>query len=145
MRNDTLDHNQCLRICCGNESAISWIVLGHAYVHEIDDLIDEDHTGERVCRVCALALQLYTHPFFMAHQATLASAMMVITNSYADSVRWEKETDWKAGFSDWARHGWIDVVLLVAFLCGGYQHMRNQSLELRSQSYHDHHHDGKVV
>ncbi len=150
MTNDSLDHKQVERLCCGDPVAMHWIQLGHRYIHDLDDLIDVDIpnadqvTGaERVCRIGALAIELYTHPFFVKNGAALSQAMITNTNNYADSVRWEKsKVPWQRGFSDWARHGWIDVALVVAYICGGYANMRNESAELRALSYADHH-DGK--
>jgi hypothetical protein len=150
MNNRTTDHAQIVRLCRGNTEALEWIEIGRRYVHEIDDLIDEDvprgdrrAAAERACRIGALAIQLYSHPFFLKHGAALSQAMLTNTNNYADSVRWEESgTKWQREFSDWARHGWLDVALLVAYICGGYENMRNESAELRAVSYSDHHDDG---
>lgn len=147
MTNDGIDQAQILRMCRGNEEAYQWIQLGRRYVHEIDDLLDNDvpkadrfSATERVSRIGILAIELYTHPFFVKHSQALGAAMVSITNSYTDSVHWEKSgTKWKANFSDWARHGWIDVCLLVAYICGGHQNMRNESAELRAIAFADHH------
>lgn len=147
MTNQELDRDQLLRLCNGNQEAVHWVQIGRRYVHEIDDLIDVDIVksnvsmgAERMCRIGALALELYTHPFFVKHSTMLATAMLTNTNNYADSVRWEgSDTKWQSGFSDWARHGWIDVLLVVAYICGGYAGMRVHSAELRALSYSDHH------
>lgn len=142
------------RICNGNREAIDWIQLGHAYCHEIDDLIDESvpradraDAVNRVCRIGAMAIRLYTHPFFLQNSQALASAMMVNTINYRDSVLWEgSDVEWQKTFSDWARHGWIDIVLVVSELCGGYESSASDSLELRALAYTNHHDgSGKVI
>lgn len=150
MTNDAADHDQVIRLCRGNQEAMSWIQIGKRYIHEIDDLIDEDlkqgnqaRGAERVCLIGALAIELYTHPFFLKHGAALSAVMLINTNNYADSLRWEGSlVPWQRSFSDWARHGWIDVCLVVGYICGGYSSMRNESAELRTLSYADHHDDG---
>ncbi len=123
--------------------------MGRMYVHEIDDLVDEELTklqvAEKVCTIGALALDLYTHPFFLKHSAVLRSHMLLNTNNWLDSVNCESEPGWKQGFSDWARHGWVDLVLVVAEICGGYAGMRNESMELRTMSYMAHHDQGKPI
>jgi len=123
--------------------------LGRLYVHEIDDLIDEELTkaekAEKACTIGALALDLYTHPFFLKNMAVLRSHMLLNTNNYLDSVNCENEPGWKAPFSDWARHGWVDLVLVVAEICGGYANMRNESMELRTMSYMSHHDGEKAI
>lgn len=154
MTNSELDNKQLIRLCNGNEEAMQWIQLGRIYCHEIDDLIDVDvpkadrlSAAERACFIGYLAKELYTHPFFLKNSAALGQAMINNTNNYADSVRWEGSSiGWQRNHSDWARHGWLDVCLVVAFICGGYQNMRNESAELRTVAYVDHHDEsGKVA
>lgn len=152
MTNQTLDQMQLLRLCCGNTEAVQWLSIGHAYIHEIDDLIDEDiprkspGTVERIGRIGMLALQLYTHPFFLRYSGALSAAMITNCNLYMDSVRWEKsDVPWQRNFSAWARHGWVDVALLVGFLCAqpgrdpsAFAHLRREAKEIRHSSQHDH-------
>jgi len=147
MTHEDLDAVSIQRICCGDPEAAQWLQVGRVYCHAIDDLIDEDipnshriRGAERVCVIGALALEVYTHPFFIKHSAALKQAMLTCTNTYADSVRWEHSpVTWQMQYADWARHAWIQVVLTVAGLCGGYTHMRALSEELWAISYADHH------
>lgn len=150
MTTTDLDKNALARTCCGNLEAMEWINLGRIYVHLIDDIIDEDipaanrvSGAERVCAMGAIAIKLYTHPFFLKNKDALAQAMMTCTNTFADSVAWENsDEEWKRGFSEWGSHSWIEVILVVANICGGlrgYEHMRAISAELRVVSYVDHH------
>lgn len=146
-----MDHNTAKRICNGNEEAFDWMQIGRIYCHEIDDLIDEDTklehdvarklvAGAHACRIGAIALDLYTHPFFLKNMATLKEAMMTNTLNYADSVATEEsQVEWQRQFSDWARHGWVQVCLTVARICGGFDHAKSLSMELRTMSYVDHH------
>lgn len=125
--------------------------IGRAYIHEIDDLIDVDipkgdkvRGAERACRIGALALALYTHPFFVKHSQALGGAMLVNTINYRDSVRFEASTvPWQRNYSDWARHGWLDVCKLVAALCpGGYDVAAAESPAMIAVAYANHH-DGE--
>lgn len=151
MRNHReVDKETVVRLCNGNAEALDWIQIGRLYVHEIDDLVDEEFTkqakAEQVCKIGALALCLYTHPFFLKNMAVLRSAMMINTNTYLDSVMWEEsDVAWKRQFSDWARHGWIQVVLIVAEICGGYISMSSASRELWTMAYVAHHDGDKPV
>lgn len=147
MTKEQKEHEQCIRLCRGNKEAMQWLQLGRLYCHEIDDLIDADipnsdraNGAERMCRIGAMALDLYTHPFFVAHSAALSTAMRLNTANYADSVLWEKsQIEWQRQFSDWSRHGWINVILVVAAICGGYPNMRAESAELWEYAYVEHH------
>ena len=141
-----MDRNSLLRLCNNNPEAVEWIQLGRVYCHEIDDLVDEDSgkskadIAERACRIGAMALQLYSHPFYQKHTQALGHAMLVNTINYADSVGWEgSKVEWQRSYSDWARHGWISVALVVASICGGYDCARNESKELWTLAYVDHH------
>lgn len=149
-----LDDRIVRRICGQHIEAIEWLQLGRHYIHLIDDVIDEDlpkanreQGAERMCAIGAMAIALYSHPFFIAHREALGQAMLTCTNAYADSVAWEQsETPWQRQCSDWARHSWIEVALVVAYICGGYENMRGCSAELRAMSWADHHNQtGKVT
>lgn len=148
-----MDSSAVVRLCKGNAEAFEWIQIGRIYCHEIDDLIDEDvpkanriSAAQRACRIGALALQLYTHPFFLKNMPALRAAMMLNTSNYLDSVEWEEaSSEWQRHFSDWARHGWVQVVLVVAEICGGYENMRNESQELTTMAYANHHNQDKPV
>jgi hypothetical protein len=141
------DHASVLRLCSGNAEAVDWIQLGRLYCHEIDDLIDEYvkagdkcKAAERACYIGGLAIALYTHPFFLKNMPALKSAMLLCTLKYRDSVLMEQSNiRWQHEFSDWARHSWIEVCLVVSEICGGYCHARAQSLELWTVAFADHH------
>lgn len=147
MTHRELDAQSVARLCNGNTEAFEWIQMGRLYCHAIDDLIDETvpkgdrmEAATQVCRIGAMALRLYTHPFFLKNHQALTSVMMVNTINYRDSVLWENSTvEWQRQFSDWGRHGWTDVALVVGELCGGYDAISNESLEIRTTSYVNHH------
>ncbi len=142
-----MDHQTARRICNGNEEAFDWMQMGRIAVHEIDDLIDEDlpqtnrdRGGQRVCRIGAILLDLYTHPFFLKNIGPLKEAMMKNTLDYSASVAWENsKVKWQKEFSDWARHGWVSVCITIARICGGYDHADAIKMELWTNAFTDHH------
>ena len=112
------------------------------YVHAIDDIEDEETTAEFRLATFVAALELYTHPFFLKHGAALKQVVYNCTNLYADAVAWEKsKVEWQRGFADWARHSGAEMVLAVARIVGGWPHMRNISLELRTVNWSEHHNE----
>lgn len=147
MDNRRLDHTAVHRLCNGNREALEWVQLGRIYMHEGDDLIDEDvlagdkvAAAKRAARLGAMALRLYTHPFFLKNIDALKHAMLRNFHNYRDSVIWENsDVEWQRQFSDWARHGWLEVCMTVGEICGGYDNVANESLELRTMSYVEHH------
>lgn len=127
-------------VCCGNQQAAQWLALWRDYCHAIDDIEDGPTTPEHRLATFAAAVELYTHPFFKAHEATLKQIVLNTTNAYADSVRWEKSSvPWQREWADHYRHFGVEMLLAVAGICGGYQAMRGISLELRANCHHDHH------
>lgn len=136
-----------LRVTCGNESAADFLKHWSAYVHGIDDIIDEDVSNEAILETFMLAAFVYTHPFFVANLMALRQIAINCTNAYADTVAWEKsEEAWKQNFSDHYRHFGAEMVVAVAALCGGYRHARQVSPTLREICWTEHHNaKGEVV
>lgn len=125
----------------GNESAAEFLRLWRSFVHGIDDIIDGDIVEpEGVLRVFMQAAFVYSHPFFLNNLRELRQLAVNCTNAYADSVMWEKSPEaWKRNFSDHYRHFGAEMVLAIAAICGGYDHMREVSKKLREICWIEHH------
>ena len=128
------------RLTLGNKEAQDWLNLWGTYIHWVDDIIDEDVDGQFILNTFAMPIEIYTHPFFLKHGHQLRQLIINCTNAYADCVAWEKTgTDWQQGFTDHYRHFGCELGLAVAYIVGGWQHMRSVSLELRTACWVDHH------
>jgi hypothetical protein len=126
----------------GNAEAVDFLTRWGAYVHGIDDLIDEVSDNEFKISLFARAIEIYTHPFFLKNIIALRQVALHANNLYADSVACEKsEVKWEKDFADWARHSPTEMVLAVANIAGGYDHMRAVSMEMRKLCYNEHHDD----
>lgn len=126
----------------GNQEAMVFLLAFHAYCHGIDDLIDGDleKNTENILDLLMQANALYTTPFYQAHFVRLGGIVAHITNTYADSVAWEKSDDaWKRGVADVIRLCGNDMVLAVSAITSGYRGMRNLSLKLREFSWKNQH------
>jgi hypothetical protein len=127
-------------VCKGNAEAIDFLTRWGAYSHGVDDLIDEVTDSEFKVSLFARAIEIYTHPFFLKNISALRQVALHATNMYADSVKLEKsEVKWEKDFADWARHAAAEMVLAVAHIVGGYDHMRFVSFEMRKLCYVEHH------
>ncbi len=137
----TADEKELAWTTCGNENAASFIKAWKGYVHSIDDIIDgETKSAEGIIAVFMQAAFLYSHPFYLENIAALRQLVVNCTNAYADSVAWEKDvTPWKRSFSDHYRHFAAEMIIAVAFICGGYEHMREVSRYLRTLCWTEHH------
>jgi len=151
MDHRTLDNAALYRLCNGNPEAIHFVQLGSAYVHLSDDQVDEPlssqaQSAKRACRLGAMALELYTHPFFIKHMPELKQVMLLNLQMYELSVAWENsEVPWQRNFSDWARHGWLNVCLVVGDICAGYDSTSAELPEMMAMAYVNHHdQSGKV-
>jgi hypothetical protein len=140
------DQQRALTICCGDAQAAEFLMLWAEYCHAIDDLVDGANTAsEHIIRTSGLLpLMLCTHPFFLRSPAIsieLRRVWLLVANTYADSVLWEKtgEEEWQRAHADVLRHCGNDMVFAVAQICGGYDHARTISREQRAICYHTQH------
>jgi len=137
------------RICLNAPEAMDFLANYWArYCHEIDDIIDGDRTGpEKILSTFALAIELYSHPFYLKHLEAMKATARNITNTYADTVAWEKsEVEWQRLWADYHRHCSNEMVLTIAMICGGYDHARAIMPEMRATAYHEHHdREGRAV
>jgi hypothetical protein len=147
MTRNEMDVELVRRICCGNQSAMDFLANYWAkYCHLIDDLIDGDAKGaEATLRAFALAITIYSHPFYLQNLAALRQVALNVTCLYADTVAWENAGDWRGTWADMNRHCSIEMVVAVATICGGYEHARCVIPELRMLAYAEHHREGKAV
>ena len=125
----------------GNRAALEFMVMWHEYVHEIDDLIDNNVTDpQRWLSAFAHANLVYSTDFYAAYARDLRLVVMTATNAYADSVLWEKDGNaWQKKWADVIRHSGIDMIYAVAVICGGYELMRQISAQLKEFAHKCHH------
>lgn len=142
------DRQNLLRLTLGNEEAAEWIQLGRAYIHLFDDIIDENLAEggdrkqgvQRLLKMAAMALELYSHSWYRKNCFHLAPVMLLANVNFADSIDWEKsQVDWQRQVSDWFRHGWLDAVMMTAYLCGGYDHLASISKLFKQIAWEQHH------
>lgn len=131
--------------CNGNQDAFEFLVNWHMYCHAVDDIIDwpkEDKkvTDEMILAAFALAGVCYSTRFYAAHAQELLPVVLLVTNAYADSVNWEHDPVLKRQYiADVMRHAGNEMVMMVAYICGGWDAMRKLSPALWERSYDDHH------
>lgn len=110
----------------GNKFAAQFLTAYAARCHHVDDSFDLD---KPICigdAEAAWLFELAVNPFWNDHKATLLPVMMLATNAWMDS------NNMPAGvMRDVVKGYWHEVVWLVAFICGGWQHMREVSKKFR--------------
>ena len=128
------------RVVGDNREAAAFLVAWHRYCHLLDDIVDGDASPASAIQLGRWANDLYSSPFYRANQGALAPLVQLITCHYEDSTEMVKsENAWEVHEADVIRHAGADMVRVVAWLLGGYGHMRAVSRDIRSACYHEHH------
>lgn len=119
----------------GDEGAIAFLHTVSHVIETWDDLIDSgdvEHYRIHGAFVAALVF-LPTNPFFSQHSGYLVPVMMTAINAWIDSCNIERsaqnEDDSIRAFA--LKDIGIELWTQVAFLVGGYDHMRAVSEEIR--------------
>lgn len=105
-----------------DNEAFAFLLLWHEYCHLWDDLVDLFMPSpELMMRTAALAIDVYSSPFYQKHTDELKGVAKAITCAYLVSVGWEKDDDkWKRQCADVLRHSGNDMVYAVADIVGGW-------------------------
>lgn len=126
-------------ICCGEREAVNFCLAFIEWCHWLDDLIDKDKvwTGADVVRANLNALLAFSdNEFFQRHKFKLMPMIVTAAGAFADSVQWEKREgvqDRRA--ADILKSQYHEVVWQIAYLCGGWDHMRAVTKKFRAFDY----------
>lgn len=121
----------------GNAAALEFLRAFARRAHYVDDIADRDKLPEEGASFSPAALAqreqewllvLSGNPFFLANRAALVPAMVLALNAWVDSevVAWDSND-----VRDVVKGQWHEVVWLVAWLTGGWAHLRAASMEFR--------------
>ena len=118
----------------GNGDALRFLVAYARRAHWVDDLRDEERRPLPDWLAAAEAdwlLTLSGNPFFLAHRAQLVPVMLLGLNAWADSHHLPApERDVVKGF-------WHETVWLVAWLTGGWEHLRKVTAQFREYDHEE--------
>lgn len=129
-----------LDVCAGNAEAAEFLQHWRAYVHQIDDLCDGHRAIDTCPEVFALASLVYSSKFYREHAAALFVTVQLVTCAYEDSLALAHRSEpWAAQLAEVLRHAGADMVRAVAFLTGGYAHLRRISPALHEACWREHH------
>ena len=124
----------------GNLDALHFLGTWNAYCHAVDDLVDKPETSaESKVQTFVLANIVYSTKFYQSHAAELQIPVILLSNAYADSVDWCNAPEHtKRQAADILRFSGNEMILAVAFICGGWQLVRKLSPQLRVVSFQAH-------
>lgn len=129
-------------VCRDNVDALEFCGMWYHYCHGIDDLIDTMQDGrptmskEQIIGLFLKAAMFYNSKFFIAYRHMLYPLVISITNTYADSVAWEKSSKpHLRTMGDVFRTCGNEMFFMVALICGGPDHMRRVSQPVKERDY----------
>ena len=127
--------DEIFKLCAnGNEHAEKYL-KDIAHVSRVfDDLIDKDYavSSEQVCRAFFELLGgLWLNPFFVQNAQTLIPIHIASYNSFMDSNEWADKDSLRKIYSHVMKDYINELLGVVAFLSGGYNHMRQCSLQVK--------------
>jgi len=142
-----------ISICKENQEAMQCNDLAFKFFHALDDFRDEREDGrpkmndEQILEVFAVAAAFYNCPFYVKNREMLFPIMLNITNSWGDSIMWEQSPiKHRRTIANVLSAVGDEFYMAVAFLCGGWAHMRAISGKLRERDWiSQHDSDGERV
>jgi hypothetical protein len=131
------DHERAMKAANGNAEAAEFLCLWARYCHAVDDVVDGDtKDAEGIISAFALAPLVYGNAFYLENISALRVVALLVSNMYADSEEMRATpTKWARQFADVYRHAGNEMVMAVALICGGYEHVRAVSFEQRATCY----------
>lgn len=131
-----------IELCKGNQSAMHFCDLWYRYCHGIDDLIDTLRDGrprmskDQMVGLFFQAALLYGSEFFVNNRDALLPIVLLVTNTYRDSIAWEHaSTSHLRQMADIFRTCGNEMYVMVALICGGEEHMRTMSMKIKERDW----------
>ena len=128
--------DEMIGLCANGNKDAEQYLSEFAYVCRVfDDLIDKDYpvSDEQICRAFFILMAgLWLNPFFLRNSRLLIPLHIASVNAFMDSNVWEESNDkLKKIYAHVVKDFVNELLGVVAFLTGGYGHMRNISLKMR--------------
>lgn len=135
-----------------NPDAALWILGYAAYVHRIDDTIDDEVPKSQNARLFLLdtfefAEHIYSNHFYIQNLSKLRPLIKMTALGYRDTIILEEgKESWKAQVTDHLRCVGNEILLAVIEIVRGIDVKREVSPKLRELSWHTHHAlDGRPI
>lgn len=119
-----MSRDEILKLAAKDDpGALSFLTAYARRAHYIDDLVDSPSAPRDVAfEEASWAFELCANQFFLAHREKLLPLMLAGMNAWADSNRMEP-----GPIRDVVKGYWHEVIWHVAFIRGGWSHMREVS------------------
>lgn len=115
----------------GQEQPLAFLWAFHGWAHRIDDVVDEPFRDRlEAVEIGMTANILFSSPFYVQHAGPLQLVVALVADAYRTSVEAERAGGAAADLADTIRLAGNQMVLAVAFIMGGWDHMRAVSAQL---------------
>ena len=133
---ERIEQEAMQRVCLGNQDAVRFLSDITDVLHLWDDLIDRDHelADVHINKIMWLALvALPRNPFYAQHFLALNSVLVtaIVNWQIATDVERTSHSDNEEVIAFIIRSSYIDIITLVAVLCGGPEHATTIMREVR--------------
>lgn len=119
------------KIAHGDDDAFRWMWSLWSFTHLFDDLVDKDKPvtpEEAAAELTCFVVQMSLNPFYLRYSTGLVSLLVSAINRWMMGDELARSTDNEARIMGRAvRCGDVDLYLHVAYLTGGWEHMRAMS------------------
>ena len=129
---------ECQEVTKGNEAASKFLLSYLSLVHMFDDAYDKDEPvpDERMVKVMIWwSEELLFNPWVKENVDAIWSQVLTGWNAWLDSNQWAQCPNPKLFASDVIKSNYQELVFLVAYLCGGREHMRAMSQKYREYNF----------
>lgn len=130
-----LAKNLMLMVANGDAAAFQWMWDFWCFTHAIDDLVDKDVPSDCARFAESLAkfvTALSINPFYLRNAFNLHPLIISACNRWVDGDRLKSSQNERDRiYSEVVRCGDIDIYLHIAYLIGGWEHMRMCSEKAR--------------
>lgn len=124
----------------GDESAVKCFIMISQIVETWDDLVDNGKAKEKEIELSYMhaLIGLEGNKFYVENRHMIIPILITSINGWLDSNTMVKTTSKENHIKAYVlRNLGLELVPLFAFLIGGYEHMRNVSMEMREFFTHD--------
>ena len=127
--------HEAMRLCAnGNVDAWGYLSIIARSARSIDDLVDEPKKWVRKNSydlAQLLLIDLPNNAFFDANKPALLPLHVTSLNAWIDSNEWMGKDKTRKNYALVIRDQLTELALLVAYITGGNDHLRNISLKVR--------------
>ncbi len=135
----TFDRAFFLELCCADEAAAEFADAFLRDAHLNDDQVDRDRplTAEYVARSRLNFLMVVSFSsFWAAKKVQLMPLIIQGAAAFADASEWAKRTDVQdRRAADVLKAFYGEVLWHIAYICGGFDHMRAMQIKYREFNY----------